>query len=593
MSFIFDIRNLKDCADLKSKRKEFFDLLRLQQRLNSRYEQAMISRSQMDKLGISPVPQAPRSLEEERRDLVLQQQLAVKNVSTVMRPEDAQKAVNSLSAGEIYSLNSEWGRLSKLIQGRTNITPDFLRHVFQRYMLEIERTGGLAVGIPLQESTLARLPADLVDEWLNWSRQTIDPLTNQITSLTTLIQQTADLLNRPVEEVRQEVEQVQAELKPSPVEEPASPPPTPSRPRGRSTVVRRGVAPRRSVAISEEQFVPASGLPTPPELPSKAVIRKMRVPDLKALLEALGQDTVGVSKVLKERLVALKDQMGIRAESAINMDELRRQLQMRGASTEGTKRELIDRLESLGQAPAPVQRRTFLTPEEVPPQRMPFPSRQEDVEEGTGLYMGARPVSSYQGTRSSFRTVGAGTGVEYNKSSKFVRRNGKILGKVGSGIKPNKENETYSRFREFGRYFIHVPSLAKCLMNIKYPSNCAVTNIPPRFVSQPFISMVEKILDSGIWDKGEFNKLSEEEQDYFITLARKCEFDTTIGMGIRLTKKESKDYERFELLKGTVVAGNNSPEVLNELKSYILRFLNDGRLPKRVGHDLLYEISCL
>lgn len=591
MSFIFDIRNLKDCADLKSKRKEFFDLLRLQQRLNSRYEQAMISRSQMDKLGISPVPQAPRSLEEERRDLVLQQQLAVKNVSTVMRPEDAQKAVNSLSTGEIYSLNSEWGRLSKLIQGRTNITPDFLRHVFQRYMLEIERTGGLAVGIPLQESTLARLPTDLVDEWLNWSRQTIDPLTNQITSLTTLIQQTADLLNRPVEEVRQEVEQVQAELKPSPVEEPASPSPTAPRSTGR-TAVRRGVAPRRSVAISEEQVVPMSGLPTPPELPSNAVIRKMKVADMRALLEALGQDSEGVRKVLEPRLLALKAQMTTRGESATEMDELRTQLRLRGAPTGGTKRELKERLASLGLPSVPIQRRTFLTPEEMPPPRMPFPQRQE-VEEGTGLYMGARPLTSYAGTRSSFRTVGAGSGVEFNKSSKFVRRNGKILGKVGSGIKPNKENETYSRYREFGRYFLHVPSLAKCLMNIKYPSRCAITDIPPRFVSQPFISMVEKILDSGIWDKGEFNKLSEEEQDYFITLARKCEFDTTIGMGIRLTKKESKDYERFELLKGTVVAGNNSPEVLNELKSYILRFLNDGRLPKRVGHDLLYEISCL
>ena len=544
----------------------------------------------MDKLGISPVPQAPRSLEEERRDLVLQQQLAVKNVSTVMRPEDAQKAVNSLSAGEIYSLNSEWGRLVKLIQGRTNITPDFLRHVFQRYMLEIERTGGLAVGIPLQESTLSRLPTDLVDEWLNWSRQTIDPLTNQITSLTTLIQQTADLLNRPVEEVRQEVEQVQAELKPSPVEEPEGRP-APARPTGR-TAVRRSPAIRRSVAISEEQVVPASGLPSPPELPSKAVIRKMKVAEMRALLEALGQDSEGVRRVLEPRLLALKDQMGIQAESSMDMGELRRQLEMLGASTEGSRRELIDRLESLGQARVPIQRRTFLTPEEVPPPTMPFPSRQE-VEEGTGLYMGARPMTAYAGTRSGFRTVGAGTGVEYNKSTKFVRRNGKILGKVGSGIKPNKENETYNRYREFGRYFLHVPSLAKCLMNIKYPSRCAITDIPPRFVSQPFISMVEKILDSGIWDKGEFNKLSEEEQDYFITLARKCEFDTTIGMGIRLTKKESKDYERFELLKGTVVAGNNSPEVLNELKSYILRFLNDGRLPKRVGHDLLYEISCL
>jgi hypothetical protein len=183
MSFIYDIRNLKNCEDLQSKRKEFFGLLRLQQRLNRNYENAMISRSQIEKLGITPVMQAPRSLEDERKDLVLQQQLAVKNLTTIMKPEDAQRTVNSLSATETYSLNTEWGRLVKLIEGRTNITPDYLRKIFQRYMIEIEKRGGLALGIPLDESTLARLPGDLIDAWQNWSRQTIDPLTNQITSL--------------------------------------------------------------------------------------------------------------------------------------------------------------------------------------------------------------------------------------------------------------------------------------------------------------------------------------------------------------------------------------------------------------------------
>jgi hypothetical protein len=262
----------------------------------------------------------------------------------------------------------------------------------------------------------------------------------------------------------------------------------------------------------------------------------------------------------------------------MNVATLRMYLEAFGESTLGTKKQLQPRLRDW-------------VKENRPTMGSGYDDEDADMEQGSGLYMGARPVSDFQGTRANYRTVGSGMTI--NKSTKFVRRNGKILGKLGAGIAPNNEMKNYARYREFGRYYIHVPSLAKCMMNIKYPSKIQVMDLPQRFVSQEFINMIQHILDTGVWDKSQFNKLSEDEQDYFIIVARKCQFDGTIGMGARLSKKESAEHERFELLKGTVIAGNNSPEVLSELKTYILKFLNDGRLPKKTGHDLLYEIACL
>ena len=628
MSQIYNIRNLTSCQDLQAKRKEFFKTLKLQQKLNRNYEQAVISRGQMEKLGITPITQPPRSLEEERKDLLMQQQLAMKNLNTIMRPEESQQVVKTLNASEIYSLNSEWGRLSKLLEGRSNITADFLRHVFQRYMVEVERRGGLAISIPLDESTLARLPGDLIDDWQNWSRQTIDPLTSQIVSLTDLIRQTAEVLNRPLAEIQREVQAKQEESGEIAEPKETAPPAPSARPSGRRAVG-SSTAPRRSTDFqqlmgeADEMIQSMEQMGRDLPLPTRSAVGQMSEAEVKRYLTAYGLKTEGALTQLRGRLRSfISQQTGTFLTpteepstttfvlTRSNIERARKSvlqevLEQIGLDAKGNVDELRERLLQ------------FAEPDPLPGRPTPAvaPAKDEE-EEGSGLYMGARPMSDFSGTRASYHTVGSGAvpphsapggafrtvalppstragALVYNKSSKLVCRNGKILGKVGRGIKSNGELKEYSRFREFGRYYIHVPSLNKSMINVVYPSRMAIPDFPSKFVSQGFIRMVENILDTGVWDKSQYNALSEEEQDYFVMLARKCQFNTTIGMGARLTRKESEDYARFELLKGTVIAGNNSPEVLKELKSYILRFLNDGRLPKKVGHDLLYEIACL
>jgi hypothetical protein len=180
-------------------------------------------------------------------------------------------------------------------------------------------------------------------------------------------------------------------------------------------------------------------------------------------------------------------------------------------------------------------------------------------------------------------------------SSRLVKRNGKILGKMGKGIQSNDEVKEYGRYRAFGKYMIHVPSLKKSMINVKYPSLVSVATIPQKYVSKDFINMLDELLNTNIFNKSKFNKLDEDEQNYFRFLADKCDFDLAIGMGVgeTMTSREKEEYDRFEVLRGSVIAGNNSPEVLKELQQYIIKFINQKRLPRQQGHDLLYEMACL
>ena len=56
---------------------------------------------------------------------------------------------------------------------------------------------------------------------------------------------------------------------------------------------------------------------------------------------------------------------------------------------------------------------------------------------------------------------------------------------------------------------------------------------------------------------------------------------------------KDKDLHRFELLKGQVLAGNNAKEIVNELKVLIVKLINDDRINRKQGQDLLTDLVSL
>jgi predicted RNase H-like HicB family nuclease len=47
------------------------------------------------------------------------------------------------------------------------------------------------------------------------------------------------------------------------------------------------------------------------------------------------------------------------------------------------------------------------------------------------------------------------------------------------------------------------------------------------------------------------------------------------------------------MVKGIYSAGNDSAEVIKELKQFIIKFINDGRLERKQGLEILFELNCV
>jgi hypothetical protein len=162
--------------------------------------------------------------------------------------------------------------------------------------------------------------------------------------------------------------------------------------------------------------------------------------------------------------------------------------------------------------------------------------------------------------------------------------------KVGRGI---TATETPS-YLSFGKYVIHMGHLLdRNIANFKYPSLGSIPSIKPLTISEDYKDFILDTIDNQKPNERLFNKLTTDEQKHFERVISGAGLVDAFKLKRNRTEQEKKDSERFELLRGEVMAGNNSEKVLKELRGLIVRFINEGRIHQREGTTMLMEISSL
>lgn len=119
---------------------------------------------------------------------------------------------------------------------------------------------------------------------------------------------------------------------------------------------------------------------------------------------------------------------------------------------------------------------------------------------------------------------------------------------------------------------------------------------PTMTISKELKKFLLEIIQDGKPDYSMLKNLSQVDIANLSNLLDKSKLTDQLGLGIwrdSLEMETDKEVDRFELLRGEVLAGNDSPELLKELRLMIVKFINVGKLRKQEGTDLLYTIACL
>jgi hypothetical protein len=183
------------------------------------------------------------------------------------------------------------------------------------------------------------------------------------------------------------------------------------------------------------------------------------------------------------------------------------------------------------------------------------------------------------------------------KEEKSKKEQGGSLGfkhkriKIGKGIDaPQKQ----SNYRAFGKYVIHIPHLIdKNIANFKYKSLGSIPSIRPVSVSEDYKDFLIETLDNGRPNEKLLRKLPVEEQKHFERVIVGAGLNDTFRIRKSGDEEERREHDRFNVLRGEVLAGNNNERVLKELRGLVIKFINEGKIRRQEGLNMLMEISAI
>lgn len=160
--------------------------------------------------------------------------------------------------------------------------------------------------------------------------------------------------------------------------------------------------------------------------------------------------------------------------------------------------------------------------------------------------------------------------------------------KVGKGLSV-KQTPSY---REYGKYAIHIPQLEQQdILNVKYKSLGQIPKFKPIPVSDVFRDFILDLLENGKPNARVYTQIAPEERKFFEEMSIGAGVWNGLGLKRTTTSTDEEENKRFEILRGEYMAGNNNPKVISELRKLVVKMMNDGRIRKNQGVELLMELS--
>lgn len=141
----------------------------------------------------------------------------------------------------------------------------------------------------------------------------------------------------------------------------------------------------------------------------------------------------------------------------------------------------------------------------------------------------------------------------------------------------------------FGKYRISVRRLKENVLSITTEKKSPVSS---HLITDAVKTILLDYKDTGKFNVDAYLKLQGDDKKILNDLLIKSEMDDQLG--IRIRDDELSDLiDRYELLRGQILAGNDAVEVRKELKHVVLRLVRLGKLPVKKSHNLLLELALL
>jgi hypothetical protein len=216
----------------------------------------------------------------------------------------------------------------------------------------------------------------------------------------------------------------------------------------------------------------------------------------------------------------------------------------------------------------------------------------KDVQRGVNSPQKATSFASFTvpELNSAYRQYKGSTGrgvIQWDKPNMSSR--GKIMGH-GIAHLVEKKAEKPKLYAPFGRYYIQKMKLDDNILQFKSHSGLQPNELPTERVSKQLANVIHTFLRETP-NFEEINQLNEQDKRKLASICKKCHIMSPAVPKLKTLTDQEDD--RFEVLRGQLIAGNDNKQLAKEFKVLMLKMVTEGRLPKRQANEIMHELLIL
>ena len=82
-------------------------------------------------------------------------------------------------------------------------------------------------------------------------------------------------------------------------------------------------------------------------------------------------------------------------------------------------------------------------------------------------------------------------------------------------------------------------------------------------------------------------KLNDDEKDYLSVMAEKVGINDRLKIPSPQLSKIQSEINKFNILRGEIIAGNDNKEMIKDFKVILLKLSNSGHIDKKEANDVM------
>jgi hypothetical protein len=156
----------------------------------------------------------------------------------------------------------------------------------------------------------------------------------------------------------------------------------------------------------------------------------------------------------------------------------------------------------------------------------------------------------------------------------------------GSGIVKVKPPPKPANYIGFGINEIHQIKLNDGILKIRRNTKSNYMDMPARRISKNLQGVIKTMIGGGMPKYEELGKLDEDEKEYLHKIVSRSNMMDKLSIPAPSKDQQEKDIHQFEIMKGQIMSGNDSKEMVRKFKLLTRKLSKQGLLPKADVEDI-------